>query len=200
MTLPSADGGRTTEQVGYFETDARTLADWIRSGLDGDWEVRQPKWYSLADLLAALGPTVTVSRYACVPLGSWTVVLNNSPLGTDVGVLPSYAARELHCRAIRAVSVGDEDEFPARILEVYGPDGHPPLALERSIVAANDGGRWVFETSGTPFPFENQAAYRRRLKASRLTTEMVIDYLHALGVPVDRAPDWQAACLLERRL
>lgn len=200
MTLPSAEGGAITEQVGFFETDSKTLADWIQAGLDvGGWQIRQPACSSLGEAVAALEPGVTVSRYLCVPLGNWSVLLNNSALGTDVGVLPSYAARELACRAIRAVSVGDEATYPARILEVYGPGGEPPLALQRSIVAANDGGRWVFETSGSPFPFEQQDAYARQTKASRFTTEMIHNYLRALGVPFDLAPDWPGSLMVERQ-
>lgn len=200
MTLPSAEGGATTEQVGFFETDVKTLAEWIQAGLDDmaglAW---QPAYSSLAEAVAALEPDVRVSRYLCVPLRTWSLLLNNSPLGTDVGVFPSYAARELGCRAIRAVSVGDEAIYPARVLEVYGPGGEPPLALERSITAANDGGRWVFETTGTPFPFEQKDAYARRTKRSRFTTEMMNDYLLALGVPVDTAPDWGAALMVGRQ-
>jgi len=200
VRLPSAEGGATTEQVGFFEADSKILADWIQAGLDDvGWEIRHPAISSLVDAVAALEPGVTVSRHLCVPIGTWSVLLNNSPLGTDVGVLPSYAARELGCRAIRAVSVGDEATYPARILEIYGPGGEPPLALERSIAAANDGGRWVFETSGSPFPFEEQDAYARRTKASRFTTEMIHDYLRALGVPLDGTPDWPGALMVERQ-
>ncbi|WP_407341988.1 hypothetical protein [Pengzhenrongella phosphoraccumulans] len=200
MTLPSAEGGATTEQVGFFETDSETLSVWIQEGLsDGAWEIRKPACSSLVEAVAALQPEVAVSRYLCVPLGAWSVLLNNGLLGTDVGVLPSYAARELACRAIRAVSVGDEATYPARILEIYGPGGEPPLALERSIAAANDGGRWLFETSGTPLPFEDQDAYSRRSKASRFTPEMINSYLRALGVPIDRAPDWPGALMVERQ-
>ena len=55
--------------------------------------------------------------------------MNSTPLGTDVGVLPSYAARELKYRGIRAVRVDDDEPgYPARVLEVYGPRGEPPLA------------------------------------------------------------------------
>lgn len=66
-----------------------------------------------------------------------------------------------------------------------------------SIAAANDGGRWVFETSGTPFAFEDLSAYANRLKKRRLTAEMLLDYLRALGVPVNDEPDWSAAYLVE---
>ncbi|HST85720.1 MAG TPA: hypothetical protein VLL08_28535 [Kineosporiaceae bacterium] len=50
-----------------------------------------------------------MSRYVCVPVDSWSVLLTNGPFGTDVGVLPSYAARELGCRAVRAVRVDDDE-------------------------------------------------------------------------------------------
>ena len=56
------------------------------------------------------------------PFDEWTLILSNGPMGTDVGVLPSQAARELRARAIRAVCVADDSPaFAARILEVYGP-------------------------------------------------------------------------------
>ncbi|NDL56993.1 hypothetical protein [Phytoactinopolyspora mesophila] len=199
MTLPSLIGGPTTQQVGYFAYDSRRLADWIREGLGGDWVLATPTWRSLEDAVSSLVPAPVLFRYACVAVDGWTLVLNNGPLGTDVGVLPSYAARELGCRAIRAVRVEDDAAYPARILEVYGPSGEPPLALERSIAAADDGGRWVFELGGTPFPFEDQSAYQRRSKASRFTSEMVTDYLRALGVPADAEPDWSTAVTVERR-
>lgn len=34
MTLPSAEGGATTKQVGYFEVGTSALADWVVRGFD----------------------------------------------------------------------------------------------------------------------------------------------------------------------
>jgi hypothetical protein len=86
--------------------------------------------------------------------------------GTDVGMLPSQAARELGGRGIRAVRVDDDEPgFPARILEVYGPDGDGPLKSIRSIVAAHDGGEWIFETAGEPLKFERLDEYTRRRRS-----------------------------------
>lgn len=198
MTLPTAAGGPTTEQVGYFDVGVAALAQWLSLGFDAEWAVRPARLTSMSDLVSLLAPGGEVTRYVCVPVGTWTALLSNGPLGTDVGVLPSYAARELGCRAMRVVNVEDTAVFPARVLEVYGPDGAAPLALERSIVAANDGGRWVFETSGAPFQFEDQSAYSRRLKATRFTTDMVYDYLRSLGVPIDAEIDWRGAIAVER--
>lgn len=187
-----------TQQVGYFACGLEMFARWLHEGLDGSWAMKRPEWTSLAHAAADLAPGGVLTRYACMRIGEWTALLSNGPNGTDVGVLPSYAARELGCRAIRAVCVGDEAMYPARILEVYGPAGEAPLALERSVVVANDGGRWVFETSGSPFGFEDQTAYRKRMKSSRFSEEMLAAYLQALGVPVDVEPDWSDALLLER--
>ncbi len=198
MTLPTAAGGATTEQVGYFEIASRPLADWIARGLETGWVVRPANVDSVADAVAILAPGTAVTRYLCVPVGAWTALLSNGPVGTDVGVLPSYAARELGCRAMRVVNSDDTAMYPARILEVYAPTGKPPLALERLIVAANDGGRWVFESSGATYPFEDQLAYTRRTKASRFTTDMVYDYLRALGVPIETGPDWSHALMVEQ--
>ena len=133
-----------------------------------------------------------MTRYACVPVDRWTLVLTNGPHGTDVGVLPSQAARELGIRAIRAV-VDEGPMYPARILEVFGPGGDPVLAGGRAVVAANDGGRWVFETSGNPYDFEDLEAYNKRKKSDRFTSAMVHKYLRALGVPIDVEPSWRDA-------
>jgi hypothetical protein len=194
VILPSRVGGATTHTVGYFEHDHRSLAEWVASGLGAGWVTSNPGWRSLDDALTVLAPTSDLTRHACIAVDGWTVLMNNSPLGTDVGVLPSLAARELKCRAIRAVRVDDDEPgYPARILEVFGPDGEPPLAGERSIAAVNDGGRWTFESSGRTFAFEDEAAYGRRLTSSRFTGDMLHTYLIALGVPADSEPSWSTA-------
>jgi hypothetical protein len=199
MTFPSRVGGPTTQQVGFFDCDHRRLAEWLTDGFGPGWTTLEPHWESLIDVVKALSPVPVLSRYACIGLKDWTLLMTDGPTGTDVGVLPSYAARELKCRGIRAVRVDDDEQgYPARILEVYGPHGEPPLALERSVVVANDGGRWVFETSGAAFAFEDETAYARSRKSSRLTGEMLHDYLLALGVPVDSEPSWDTAILVKK--
>jgi hypothetical protein len=121
MTLPSATGGATTEQVGFFEVGTPDLAEWIARGFDPAWAVRPSGLTSINEAVAFLTPGGDVSRYVCVPFGRWTALISNGPQGTDVGVLPSYAARELGCRAIRVVNVDDTAIYPARVLEVFGP-------------------------------------------------------------------------------
>ena len=176
------------------------LAEWVREGHGRKWRVRPAEWEKAADAVEPLAPSVPLSRYGLAPMGPWTLLLSNGPLGTDVGLLPSHAARDWGRVAIRAACVEDDaDEYPARILEVYGPEGAPPLMGRRTIVAMNDGGPWVFETSGDPFPFERLDAYNRRRVRHRFTSGMLYEYLRQLRVPVDDEPTWGEAVVVEQR-
>ncbi len=202
MTLPSPVGGPTTREVGWFQAGAAELAEWL-VGIGNVWwspmvwSARPAGIGSLKDALGLLTPPGRLTRHLWLPVAGWTALLTNGPGGTDVGLLPMRAAQTRGWRAIRAVDVEDGEIWPARMLQVWGPDGAPPLCNVRAIIAMNDGGRWTFETVGTPYPFEDQTAYTRRRKASRFTSEMLYDYLRALGVPIDADPDWSGAILVE---
>ena len=180
MTFPSRLGGDTTRQVGFFDCDHRRFAEWLVEGFGPGSSIVEPRWVCIDDALKALRPGLALKRHACIDLHGWTLLMTDGPLGTDVGMLPSLAARELGCRGMRAVRADDDEP------------GYPA-----SIAAANDGGRWVFETSGTAFAFEDQAAYSRKAKSSRFTGEMLHAYLLALGVPADAEPDWRTALVLQ---
>lgn len=199
LLFPSAVGGTTTHEVAYVHVRTPDLACWVSKSLGPEWKETLAAWTDISDAVEALSPSRVISRYAFVPVADWSVVLNNGPRGTDVGVLPSQAAREFRCLGIRAVAVDDGDgPFPARVLEVYSPAGAEPLGLVRAIAAANDGGRWVFESVGEPYEFEDRGAYRNREKARRLTTLMVHQYLNCLGVPTAVVPDWSQVRVVER--
>ena len=197
--LPSSAGGGLTQEVGYIEAPAETVAPWLLDGMGADWSLRPVQWQSVADAAAVMAPTRHMTRNAIVPVDGWSLLFRNGSKGNDVGVIPSLAARQLGCRALRALCVpDDEDIYPARLLEVFGPDGEPPLLARRSITAANDGGKWVFETSGEPFEFEDLERYKRRRKSERFPPELLYEYLRQLGVPFDVEPDWPQTLLLER--
>jgi hypothetical protein len=201
VTLPSTAGGLVTHEVGYIDAPPDKVAAWLRDRLGVDWSIRPADWDSLAQAVADLAPSPTMTRNAVVPVDGWTLILTNGPTGTDVGMVPSLAARELGCRAVRAVSVGDDEgEFPARVMEVFGPDGSGPLLARRAIVSANDGGEWVFETTGEPFAFERMDQYTSRRKSRRFTPELLYEYLRRLDVPIDAEPDWARARIIELRV
>lgn len=198
MILPSNVGGPVTREVGYLDASPAIVGPWLRDGMGSEWQIRQADWRSLADAATALEPSPLMTVQAAVPVDGWTLILTNGPSGTDVGMLPSQAARELGCRGIRAVcSEDDEVQYPARVLEVFGSDGVGPLLARRAIAVANDGGRWVFETTGEPLEFERVDRYAKRRKANRLTSALLYEYLRALHVPIDDEPDWSSALVVE---
>ena len=198
--LPSSAAGPVTQTVGYFQAPAGTVAPWLLDGMGSGWSQRGVQWRSVEEAAAVMAPSRDMNRSAIVPVAGWSLLFRNAPLGNDVGAVPSLAARQLGCLALRAVCVPDgEGPYPARILEVFAPDGAPPLLERRSIAAANDGGSWVFETSGEPFAFEDLEQYKRRRKAERFPPELLYAYLGQLGVPYDTEPDWEGTQLLERR-
>jgi hypothetical protein len=169
---------------------ARQLAEWF---VESDSALIQstPGWNDLADAVHDLAPTAALTTRAFVPLDVWTLLLTNGPLGTDVGMLPSHAARSLGCVGNRAVwADGSHHQYPAVILEVYSVDGEGPLRVRRTIAAANDGGRWVFEQTGEPYGFEHTEYYAARRKADRFPPDLLHEYLRELGVPLDASPGW----------
>ncbi|MBN1204748.1 MAG: hypothetical protein JXB05_07470 [Myxococcaceae bacterium] len=69
------------------------------------------------------------------------------------------------------------------MLEMYGPHLNAwHNTTVRALAAANDGGRWVFEQFGEPFPFEKVEQYQARKVRDRFTFEMLKDYLRHLGL------------------
>ena len=192
-TYPSSAGGRTTQEVGFFDAPASVLARWFIEDEQAAAS-HTPAWKGLADAVRDLASTEVLTLRAFVPLGSWTLLPTDGPNGTDVGLLHSHATRSLGCLAIRAVCA--DGVYPAVIMEVCAADGGPPLMLRRSVVAANDGGRWVFEETGPPFEFEHVDRYRAPRKVDRFPPEMLYEHLRALGVPLDAEPDWEQAIVV----
>jgi hypothetical protein len=116
-------------------------------------------------------------------LAGWTAVLNDAKLGTDMGMIPSIAVRQLRCRAIRATAIEERnDKFGTTVLEVFEPEADPPLRCRRTISAANDGGIWRFSEFGEPFPFEETSTYRHRKIQERFTPDLLHRYLKELSI------------------
>ena len=68
-------------------------------------------------------------------------------------------------------------QYRATILEYYSKG-----VEQRHIFVANDGGKWTFGESGTPFPFEDTAVYKVRAIKNRFTNVMLLGYLKELGI------------------
>jgi hypothetical protein len=163
---------------------AATQAMWQQAGLEIDRvEYDQP----LGDFFKALEPlslTPTKELYLSTRFG-WTAFFRNAVRGSDPFVPMSKLSKVLQTTAMRVCVTPAIATYSAVIWEVYDTptQGGNKWGYRRSIAAANDGGSWVFQTSGEPFPFEQTAHYSARLKRDRFTTEMLVAYLAEFGIP-----------------
>lgn len=161
-----------------------TQAVWRQAGLEiGLVEYDQP----LEDFFKALEPlssTPTKEMYLSTRFG-WTAFFRNAVHGSDPFVPMSKLSRALQTTAMRVCVTPANATYAAVIWEVYDTpaQGGNKWGYRRSIAAANDGGSWVFETSGEPFPFEDTARYAARLKRDRFTKNMLKAYLAEFGIP-----------------
>ena len=142
----------------------------------------------LVDVLRCLLPLTSVERrrFLFIPTASrWVAYLDNGHQSTDAVAPMGYLARTLKCRGIRVTAMPDKPipgRYPARILEIYGPNKTQFLNHVRSIAVASDGGKWTFSAAGEIQDFEEPQQYSKRLIQERFTTAMLQDYLNALGL------------------
>jgi hypothetical protein len=186
-----------TSEMGFLETDAehaaRAYTAW-QAGLpmnDGvAIEVRPVTAGSLEQALSALLPLTDseIQRHLFIPTRSpWTAYVENGLRGTDASSAMAVMARRLGCRGMRVVAVPntireDKGRYGAVMLEVYGPHQTHWLNYVRALGVSNDGGRWVFDQSGEPFPFETLEQYQARRVRDRFTFDMLREYLRHLGL------------------
>jgi hypothetical protein len=115
----------------------------------------------------------------------WVACFQNGIHGSDPFPAMSHLALRMGVLSMRVCSTPTGALYPATIWEVYAPEflgGRMPVGYRRSIAAANDGGRWIFEESGERFPFEQVGKYTERRKRDRFTREMLCDYIKEFGI------------------
>ncbi len=186
-----------TSEMGFLEIDAehaaRAFAAW-HAGLEADRGIAvkaRPVPGSLEQALSALLPLTSPERkrYLFMPTRSaWTGYVDNAPCGTDAASPMGYMAEALGCRGLRVVAVPHTlrkvggGRYGAVMLEVFGPHPTAWINTVRAVSASNDGGRWVFDQVGEPFPFERLERYQERRVRDRFTFDMLAEYLHHLGL------------------
>lgn len=139
----------------------------------------------LSDSLSALeplSPAPTKELYLATTFG-WSAYFANGCRGSDPSLPMRQLAQALDKMALRACATQSSAAYPAVILEVYdsGMAGADAYGVRRTIAAANDGGKRVFEQSGVPFPFEDVSRYDAPRKQDRFTRDMLATYLDCLG-------------------
>jgi hypothetical protein len=187
-----------TSTMGFLEWEAepaaQAFATWYR-GLPTSQgftievlPVSGPLEQVLSSLLPLSGGE-TQRRLFIPTRSAWTGYVENGWTGTDAASAMSVMAWRLSTRCLRVVAVphtlrkDGSGRYGAVMLDVYGPD-QPGKILNyvRALGASNDGGRWVFDESGEPFPFEQVEKYQERRVRDRFTFEMLKDYLRHLGL------------------
>ena len=186
-----------TSTMGFLELGAeqaaQAFATWHREVLTprGITVEVLPVTGTLEQVLSRLLPLTRGERrrHLFIPTRSaWTAYVSDQWTGTDAASPMSVMARRLGIRCLRVVAVphtlrGDRGRYGAVMLEVYGPEQPGKISnTVRALAAANDGGRWVFDQSGEPFPFEQVERYQARRVRDRFTFEMLKDYLRHLGL------------------
>jgi hypothetical protein len=62
------------------------------------------------------------------------------------------------------------------IFELYSEEKTHLPDVERVVSLLNDGGRWRFDESGLPLPFEDVEVYRARRVSSRFPPDLLATY------------------------
>jgi len=182
----------TTREVGFIELPLGDAAAALEAVMSPT--VLRPRTVKgeLGDMLSSLLPltSVLVRRYLLVATRSrWTAYFDNGWRGTDARLPVSGVALRSKCMGMRAVAnpaAWDGQKRPVRwpsvMWEVYGPEPNPILNHVRTLVAANDGGRWKFTQNGEPFPFEDLARYESPRVADRFPAVLLLSYLQNFDI------------------
>lgn len=167
-----------------------TFARWQNSILKplGAAVTSQDMSGSPSELISALFPLVSpvYTKLLFFEAGNgWVIIFDNGYRGTDASV--AWVLSDMcKCLAVRVTSqphtfskISGEGHYGAEIFEAY------EAGAERRIVyCANDGGKWKFGQSGTPYPVENVDNYGANPIRKRFSHADLVGILNFLGVNV----------------
>jgi hypothetical protein len=181
-----------------FDTVRSALLTWRRDELHQTVEETGP--IGFPECTKSLDPleapwTVEV----LVDSGEWTTYLNNGIDGGDPTASAPYLATRLACDCVVSMHAPPyASGHAATQLWLIGPGGKPPLMHRRTISAYAEDGRWSWETSGEPQPWERVERYAARQVRDRFDRQLLVEYLAAIGIRVDDASFYRDGfCLRE---
>lgn len=148
---------------------------------------------SLPEALARLDPLTTPPTKVLLieTCSRWTAFLDNGLRMSDPESAVGHLCSIMPCRGVVVHCAPDrsqtKDEDALRVygivsFKMFAPHRTDWLNRERSIVAMNDGGSWLFSAEGIEQPFEEPERYRARRIADRFTDQMLQRYCEALGI------------------
>jgi hypothetical protein len=194
--LLGGEAGPIGWYVQYLDTPFDTVLDALRRfhrGLGHRITIAEPRLYP--DVLTGLLPfEAPWTRELLLPCGSWTAYLNNFVNGGDPSAYGPALRDVLGGRHITAMhSPRHGPGHGGTQLWEQGPDGRERACertderrggwVGRTISAVATDGRWRWDASGTPFPFEDLDRYTARRIRDRLDRPLLLRYLTELGIP-----------------
>jgi hypothetical protein len=177
-----------TRDFGLIRTPVHRLVSELEAwhGSFGTTYGRSEITSSFGDALKALVPLSQskMRRLFVATRSDWTACFQNGVQGSDPFPAMSYLSQRMGVLAMRVCSTPEALADPANIWEVYAPAslGGDKLGYRRTVAAAKDGDRWVFEQSGERYPFEQAARYAAPRYRDRFKRDMLCDYLREFGV------------------
>lgn len=206
MSVPAILGGPLSPvgwSVGFLEAPLEVAVDELlrwRRELGASLELADvAPW---PDCLTALDPLEAPwTTELMVDHGVWTAYLNNDIKGGDPWPATSYVASLLDVRWV----IGSHQPMTApghatTQFQLGGPEGEEPLRFIRTISAHAEDGRWSWDESGAVLPFERPQAYGARRIRERLTRNLLVEYLAAMGIDVDEPTRYGAGCLVRQQV
>jgi hypothetical protein len=186
-----------TYAIGFIEAPLRLVGDAFYKWRSSHCKKVTTSSFSssLAEALINLPPLIVPPRKALLLQtdSQWTAYFDNGTNGGDPFPPMSYLAEHLKCRGLAVTCVPHtlksehkdaRGTYGAVQFELFAPEPREFLNYERSISAANDGGHWVFNATGTVQPYEQTDRYAAPGISDRFTPEMLEDYCRALGIKV----------------
>jgi hypothetical protein len=189
-----------TSEIGFLQAETSEVVsaymDWMRS-LQQLRDVTLLQTTVLGNLERVLQSLLPLTSHEprhvlFVPTANgWTAYFDNLYRGTDSTSTLAVLTARLSCTAIRSAAVPNtihrtgttlKGRYGAVIFEVYGSNQTEGPHRRRLVQVINDGGKWIFDSLGTPFSFESIVKYRLWPIRNRFTVEMLAAYLENFGV------------------
>lgn len=198
LTLLSERFAPITSSIGFLrlglDEAVDALAGWRRSVVPGKVSAEEIE-AGFPDCLCSLEPLTGGARpreLLVEASDGWTAYFDCLLQGTDAVSTIGYLAWTTGCQGV-AIDVvphttGEAGVRPGRYgavqFEMFGPLQTEFLNHVRTVSAAHDGSRWVFDATGTEQWFEETEAYRARRVRDRFNSEMLVRYCKALDLDV----------------
>ncbi|MDO5065969.1 MAG: hypothetical protein Q4D96_01650 [Propionibacteriaceae bacterium] len=128
------------------------------------------------------GPPLLVTS---TKLDGWSAIFDGHAQGQGVENRVSHMATIMNIRGYFFASVspaaGPTHPLGGRHFHVLGPEAKFGQVRVVNLIE-NNPGKWVFELSGEPHPYEDLDVYNKRRKADRLTNDMLLEYSTSVGL------------------